>query len=325
VKFPRRRILHLAAGAAALPAVSRLAWAQSYPTRPVRWLVGYPAGGPTDIIARIVTQYLSERLNQAFVIENRPGANSNVATEAVVRSPADGYTLIQITVSNAINATLYDNLNFDLVQDLAPVASINRGPGVMEVNPSFPAKTVPEFIAYAKANPGKINVATGPNGDPPHVYAELFKVMTGIKVVNVPYRGSAPAIVDLLGGQVQAMFNPMPSSIEHIKAGKLRALAVTTATRSDALPEVPTIGEFVSRYEASGWQGVAAPKNTPTEIVEKLNKEINTALSDSRMKARLADLGSMVLPGSPTDFGTLISNETQKWAKAVKFAGIKPD
>ena len=325
MKFPRRRILHLAAGAAALPAVSRLAWAQSYPTRPVRWLVGYPAGGPTDIIARIVTQYLSERLNQAFVIENRPGANSNVATEAVVRSPADGYTLIQITVSNAINATLYDNLNFDLVQDLAPVASINRGPGVMEVNPSFPAKTVPEFIAYAKANPGKINVATGPNGDPPHVYAELFKVMTGIKVVNVPYRGSAPAIVDLLGGQVQAMFNPMPSSIEHIKAGKLRALAVTTATRSDALPEVPTIGEFVSRYEASGWQGVAAPKNTPTEIVEKLNKEINTALSDSRMKARLADLGSMVLPGSPTDFGTLISNETQKWAKAVKFAGIKPD
>jgi tripartite-type tricarboxylate transporter receptor subunit TctC len=324
MKLPRRSFLHLAAGAAALPLSSRIARADTYPSRPVRWLVGYPAGGPTDIIARIMAQYLSERLNQAFVIENRPGANSNVATEAVVRASPDGYTLIQITLSNALNTTLYNNLNFDLVEDLAPVASINRGPGVMEVNPSFPAKTVPEFIAYAKANPGKINVATGPNGSPPHVYAELFKVITGVNVVNVPYRGSAPAIVDLLGGQVQAMFDPMSSSIEHIRAGKLRALAVTTATRSDALPDVPTIGEFVSGYEASAWQGVAAPKNTPTEIVERLNKEINTALSDSKIKARLGDLGSMVLPGSPTDFGTLISNETQKWAKLIKFAGIKP-
>ena len=321
----RRQFLHLAAGAAALPAVSRIARAQTYPTRPVRIIVGFPPGGAADIAARLMGQWLSERLGQPFVIENRPGAGSNIATEAVVRAPADGYTLLLVSTSNAINATLYDKLNFNFIRDIAPVAGIIRVPHVMEVNPSVPAKTVPEFIAYAKANPGKINMASAGIGAAPHVSGELFKMMTGVDMVHVPYRGAAPALTDLLGGQVQVMFDTMPSSIEYIRAGKLRALAVTTATRSEALPDIPTVGDFVPGYEASAWYGVGAPKNTPAEIVDKLNKEINAGLADPKMKARLADLGGTVLAGSPADFGKLIADETEKWAKVVKFAGIKPE
>ena len=277
MKLPRRQFLHLAAGAAALPAVSRIAWAQAYPTRPVRIIVGFAAGGAADIIARLIGQWLSERLGQPFVIENRPGAGSNIATEAVVRAPPDGYTLLLVGTANAINATLYDKLNFNFIRDIAPVAGIIRVPNVMVVNPSVPAKTVPEFIAYAKANPGKINMASGGIGTAAHVSGELFKMMAGVDMVHVPYRGAAPALTDLLGGQVQVMFASMPSSIEHIRAGKLRALAVTTATRSEALPDIPTVGEFVPGYEASAWYGVGAPKDTPAEIVDKLNKEINAA------------------------------------------------
>jgi tripartite-type tricarboxylate transporter receptor subunit TctC len=325
MKLPRRQFLHLAAGAAAFPAVSRLARAQTYPTRPVRLVVGFAAGGPTDIVARLIGQWLSERLGQQFIIENRPGASSNIATDAVVKAPPDGYTLLQVTVTNAINATLYDKLNFDIIRDIAPVAGVSRSVGVMLVNPSVPAKTVLEFIAHAKANPGKINMASGGNGTNQHLYGELFKTMAGVDMQHVPYRGSAPALTDLIGGQVQIIFEPMQSSIEYVRAGKLRALAVTTATRSDALPDIPTLGEFLPGYEASGWQGVGAPKNTPAEIIEKLNQEINAGLADSKMKARLSGLGLIVLTGSPTDFGRFIAAETKKWDKVVKFAGIKPD
>ena len=325
MKLPRRRFLHLAAGAAVLPAVSRVARAQAYPTRPVRIIVGFAPGGATDIMARLIGQWLSERLGQQFVVENRPGAAGNIATEAVVRSASDGYTLLLAHSVNAINATFYDKLNFDFIRDIAPVASIHREPNVMEVNPSVPVKTVPEFISHAKANPGRINMASAGNGSTSHLGGEWFKMMTGVNLVHVPYRGAGPALVDLLGGQVQVMFPTMSSSIEYIRAGKLRVLAVTTATRSPALPDVPTVNEFVPGYEASFWTGIGAPKNTPAEIVDKLNKEINAALADPKMKARLAELGSTALPGSPADFGKLIVDETEKWAKVVKFANIKPD
>jgi tripartite-type tricarboxylate transporter receptor subunit TctC len=324
MKLPRRRFLHLAAGAAALPAASRIATAQTYPSRPVRIVVGFPPGGPTDTAARLIGQSLSERFGQ-FVIENRPGAGSNIGTEAVVRAPPDGHTLLLAASANAINATLYDKLNFNFIRDIAPVAAINREPLVMLVNPSFPAKTVPEFIAYARANPGKINMASAGNGTPAHVSGELFKMMTGVDMVHVPYRGAGPALTDLLGGQVQAMFPGMSSSIEHVRAGKLRALAVTTASRSDALPDIPTVGDFIPGYEASTWSGIGAPKGTPAEIIDKLNKEINAGLVDPKVKARLANMGSTALPGSPADFGKLIAEETEKWAKVVKFSGAKPD
>ena len=278
-----------------------------------------------DIVARLIGQWLSERLGQPFIIENRPGAGSNIATEAVVRAPPDGYTLLLVGPPNAINATLYDKLNFNFIRDIAPVASIVRVPNVMVVNPSVPAKTVPEFIAYAKANPGKINMASAGIGSSAHVAGELFKMMTGVDMVHVPYRGAAPALTDLLGGQVQVCSPRMPASIEYIKAGKLRALAVTTATRSEALPDVPTVGEFVPGYEASSWYGVGAPKNTPAEIVDKLNKEINAALADPKIKARLADLGGTALAGSPADFGKLIADETEKWGKVIRAANIKPN
>jgi tripartite-type tricarboxylate transporter receptor subunit TctC len=324
MKLARRKFLHLAAGAAALPAVSRVARAQTYPTKPVRLIVGFGPGGVSDILSRLMGQWLSERLGQPFVIENRPGAGTNIATEAVVRVPADGYTLLLLTSSNAINATLYEKLNFDFIRDIAPVAGIALVPSVMEVNPSFPAKTVPEFIAYAKANPGKINMAAVGPGSSTHIFGELFKMMAGVDMVPVHYSSSAPALTDLIGGRVQVMFDPLISSIEHIKAGKLRALAVTTATRSEALPDVPTAGEFVPGYEALLWQGIGAPKNTPTEIVDKLNKEINAALADPKIKARLADLGGSVLVNSPAEFAKLIANDTEKWGKVIKFAGIKP-
>jgi tripartite-type tricarboxylate transporter receptor subunit TctC len=295
------------------------------PSRPVRIIVGFPAGGGVDIIARLMGQWLSERLGQPFLIENRPGAGSNIATEVVVRAPADGYTLLLVHASNAINATLYDKLNFNFIRDIAPVAGIIIVPNVMVLNPSVPAKTVPEFIAYAKANPGKINIASGGIGGPSHVSAELFKMMTGTDMLLVSYRGMAPAVTDLLAGQVQLMFNSLPASIEYIKAGTLRALAVTTATRSETLPSIPTMREFVPGYESPTWYGVGVPKNTPAEIVDKLNKEVNAALADPKMKARLADLGGEALPGSSVAFGKFIAEETEKWAKVVKFSGAKAD
>jgi len=325
MKLPRRQFLHLAAGAAALPVVLQVATAQPYPTRPVRVTVGFPAGGVADILARLIGQRLSERLGQPFIVENRPGASSNVATEAVVRAPPDGYTLLMVGTPNAINATLYDKLNFDFIRDIAPVASINRGPLVMEVNPVVPAKTVPEFIAYAKANPGKINMASPANGTAGHVAGELFKMMTGVNMLHVPYRGSPQAITDLLGGQMQVTFDPLISSIEHIRAGKLRALAVTTATRSQALPDIPAVADFVPGYEATQWNGIGAPRNTPAEIVDKLNKEFNAVLADPGIKVRLADLGLTVLTASPAGLGEFIAEETEKWGKVVKLAGIKPE
>jgi tripartite-type tricarboxylate transporter receptor subunit TctC len=325
VKLPRRNFLHLAAGAAALPAVSRIAWAQAYPSRPVRIIVGFAPGGATDIMARLMGQSLSERLGQQFVIENRPGAASNVGTEAVVNAAPDGYTLLVVTSVNAINATLYEKLNFNLIRDVAPVASTHREPFVMEANPSVPVKTVAEFIAHAKANPGKINMASAGIGSGNHISGELFKMMTGVNLVHVPYRGGGPALVDLLGGQVQVMFATMSSSIEYVRAGKLRALAVTTATRSPVLPDIPTVAEFVPGYESSFWTGVGAPRNTPADIVEKLNKEINVALAEPKMIARLADLGGTALPGSPADFGKLIADDTEKWGKVVRAANIKPE
>ena len=325
MKLPRRRFLRLIASTAALPAVSQFARAQVYPVRPVRLMVGFPAGGPVDIIARLIGQWLSDRLGQQFVIENRPGAGSNIATEAVVRARADGYTLLLAISSNAINATLYEKLNFDFIRDIAPIGSIARTPYVMEVNPSVPAKTVPEFIAYAKSNPGKINMACAGPGSAPHVAGELFKMMAGLDLVRVHYRGSVSALPDLIAGQVQVMFDPLPSSIAHIRAGKLRPLGVTTAMRSEVLPEVPTVGEFVPGYEASGWYGIGAPRNTPIEIVEKLNWEVNAGLADPKMKARFADLGVILLAGSPTDFGRFIADETEKWGKVIRAANIKPD
>jgi tripartite-type tricarboxylate transporter receptor subunit TctC len=325
MKLPRRNFLYLAAGAAALSAISRIARAQAYPTRPVRIIVPIAPGGAGDITARLIGQWLSERLGQPFVIENRPGGGTNIGTEAVVRAPADGYTLLMVGGYNAINATLYDRLNFDFISDIAPVAGITRVPNVMVVHPSVPATTVPQFIAYAKANPGKISMASGGIGSTPHISGELFKMMAGIDMVHVPYRGGGPALNDLLGGQVQVYFATTVSSIGYIRAGRLRALAVTTATRSDALPDIPTMAEFVPGYEASFWLGVGAPKATPAEIVEKLNKEVNAALDDLKIKARLADLGGTPLPGSPADFGKLIAEETQKWGKVIRAANIKPE
>jgi tripartite-type tricarboxylate transporter receptor subunit TctC len=324
MKLPRRQFLYLAAGADALPAVSRIARAQAYPTRPVRIIVPTAPAGAGDILARLMGQWLSERLGQQFIIDNRPGAGSNIATEAVVRAPADGYTLLMAGTPNAVNVTLYDKLSFNFLRDIAPVAGIIRVPFVMAVNPTFPAKTVPEFIGYAKANPGKINYASVGIGSAGHVSGELFKMMTGTKMTHVPYRGAGPALTDLLAGQVQVMFPTTVSSIENIKTGKLRALAVTSATRSDALPDIPTVGEFLPSYEASGWYGIGAPKATPAEIVDKLNKEVNAALDDPKMRARLADLGGVALPGSPVEFGKLIADETEKWATVIRAANIKP-
>jgi len=317
MKLPRRNFLHLAAGAAALPALSRIAGAQTYPSRPVRVIVPAPAGGGYDIVARLISQWLSERLGQQFVIDNRPGGGSNIGTEAVVRAPADGYTLLMVAPANAINTSLYEKLSFNFIRDIAPVAGIIVVPNVMLVHPSVPAKSVPEFIAYAKANPGKINLASGVIGSPSHVSGELFKIMTGTDMLLVSYRGGGPALVDLLGGQVQVMFNSLPASIEYIKAGTLRALAVTTATRSEMLPGIPIMGEFVPGY------GVGVPKNTPAEIIGKLNQEVNAALADPKVKARLADLGGTPLPGSPAEFGKLIAEETEKWAKVIRAANIK--
>ena len=324
MKLPRRNFLRLAAGAAAPPAALRFAWAQAYPSRPVRWIVGYAPGGSGDILARLMGQGLSERLGQPFVVENRPGANGNIGTEAVVRASPDGYTLLMVSSANAANAALYDKLSFNLIRDIAPVAGIVRALNVMVINPSFPAKSVPEFIAYAKANPGKISMASVGIGSGTHLYGELFKMMAGVDMVHVPYRSAGPVLTDLLGGQVQVYFASTVASIEYIRAGRLRALAVTTAMRSDALPGIPTMGEFVPGYEASTWYGVGAPKATPAEIVDKLNKEINAGLAEPKIKARL-ELGGTVLPGSPTDFGKFIADETEKWGKVVKFANIKPE
>jgi len=325
MQLPRRRFLLLAAGAAALPAMTRTAWAQAYPTRPVRIVVPAAAGGALDIIARLMGQWLSERMSQPFVIENRPGAGTNIGTEAVVRSPPDGYTLLLLGSPNAINATLYEKLNFNFIRDIAPVAGFLRYPNAMVVHPSFPANSVSEFIAYARANPGKITMASGGIGTAGHISGALFKIMTDIKMTHVPYRGGGPAINDLLGGQVQVYFSTIPSVIEHIRAGTLRLLAVTTDIRLAILPDTPTIAEFVPGYEGSGWQGLGAPKDTPAEIIDKLNKEINAALADRKMRARLADLGGSPLPGSPADFGKFIADETEKWAKVIRAANIKAD
>jgi tripartite-type tricarboxylate transporter receptor subunit TctC len=326
MKLPRRRqFLHLAAGAAALLAMSRFARAQAYPTRPVRLIVPFGPAGATDITARLIGQWLSERLGQQFVIENRPGGGGNIATEAVVRAAPDGYTLLYVTTANASNATLYDKLNFNFVRDITPIAPIVGFPYIMVVNPSVSAKTLPEFIAYAKTNPGKINMASPGIGSTPHVNGELFKMMTGTNLVHVPYRSAAAVMTDLLSGQVQLYFGTTASSLEYVRTGKLRALAVTIERRLDALPDIPTVGEFVPGYEASNWSGLGAPKNTPAEIVVKLNKEINAGLADPKLRARLADLGGTVLAGSPADFGKLIADETEKWGKVVKFVGIKAD
>ena len=325
MKLPRRKFLHLAAGAAGLLAVSPTTWAQSYPTRPVRLIVPFPPGGQIDIIARLIGQWLSERLGQPFIIENRAGAGGNIGTEAVVRAEADGNTLLLASGTNAVNATLFDKLNFDFIRDTTPVATINRIPLVLEVHPSFPAKTVPELIDYAKSNPGKVSLASPPKGTGPYMAAELFKMMSGVDLVHVPYRGDGPMLTDLLGGQVQVGFGGISASIEQIRAGKLRALAVATAARLEWLPDIPTVGEFVPGYEASGWCGVVAPKNTPIAVIAKLNKEINAALADPKFKSRLADLIAPVLAGSPADFSKLIAEETEKWGKVIRTANIKPD
>ena len=318
----RRRLLHLATGAATLPAAWRVAKAESYPTRPVRLIISFPAGGPNDVVARLLGQSLSERLGQPFIIENRSGAGGTVGTEVVVRASPDGYTLLQVNTPNAINATLYDNLTYNFIRDIVPVASIMRTPLVMEVNPSFPTKTIPEFIAFAKANPGKINMASGGNGTPGHVAGELFKMMAGVSMVHVPYRGGAFALTDLLGGQVQVLIDPIPASIGYLRAGKLHALAVTTTTRSDVLADVPTVNEFVPGYEASAWYGIGAPRGTPTEIIDRLNSAINACLAEPVLNARLADVGGMPFSSSPAQFGNFIAAETEKWAKVIKSAGI---
>ena len=323
MKFPRRRFLHLVASAAALPAVPRIAMAQGYPTRPVRIIVPTTAGGANDTVARLIAQWLSERLGQQFIIENRPGGGNIIGTEAVVRAQADGYTLLLVNSANATNATLYDKHNFNFIRDIAPVAGIDREPYVMLVHPSVPAKTIPEFITYAKANPGKLNMASAGNGTGTHVSGELFKMMTGINMAHVPYRGGAPVLTDLLAGQVQVYFGIPASSVGHIGAGKLRALAVTSASRSHALPDVPSISEFVPGYEASIFYGLGVPKNTPMEIIDRLNKEVNAGLSDPKIKSRLVDQGGVPFSGSPVDFAKLIADETEKWAKVIKFAGIK--
>ena len=322
-EISRRQLLNLIAGAAALPAFSRIARAETYPSRPVRIIVGFPPGGAADITARLMGQWLSDRLGQQFVIENRPGAGTNIATEAVMRAPADGYTLLLVSVANTVNATLYERLNFDFVRDIAPVAGLIRGPLVMEVNPSFPATTVPEFIAYARANPNKVNIASAGKGTPGHMASALFQLSTGLGLLDVSYRGGAPALTDLLAGQVQVMFDNLPTSLEYIRAGKVRPLAVTTVTRSQALPDLPTVGEFVPGYEVSSWFGIGAPTNTPEEIIDKLNGEINAALADAKIKARIAKLSSTVLASSPADFGRLIAAETEKWERLIRAANIK--
>jgi tripartite-type tricarboxylate transporter receptor subunit TctC len=323
--LPRRQFLSLIAGAAAMPAASRIAHAQTYPTRPVCWIVPFAAGGPTDILARLMGQWLSERLGQPFIIDNRPGAGSNVGTEAVVHAPPDGYTLLLVGPPSAINATLYDKLNFVFLRDIAPVVGIIRVPNVMVVHPSVPAKSVPEFIAYARTNPGKINMASSGNGTSPHLAGELFKMMTGVDMVHVPYRGAAPALTDLIAGQVQVYFATAPTLIDYSGTDKLRLLAVTTATRFDTLPNIPPVNDFVPGYEASAWYGVGVAKSTRAEVVDTLNKEINAALADPKIKARLAGLGGTVLASSPADFGTLIADETRKWAKVIRAANIKAD
>ena len=326
MKLPhRRQFLHLASGAVALPALSRIASAQTYPTRPVRLVVGFAAGQAIDILARLIAQSLSERFGQQFIVENRPGGGGNIATEAVVRAPPDGYTLLAVGSNNMINATLYEKLNFDFIRDIALVASIYRVPQVMEVNPSFPDKTLPELIAYAKANPGKINFASAGNGSVAHVTAELFKMMAGVNMQHVPYRGAAPALTDLLGGQVHLMFDNMPSSIEHIRAGRLRPLAVTATARLEGLPDVPTVADFLPGFETSAWAGIGAPKKTPAEIIGQLNRETNAALADPKLKARVADLGGMVFPLSPAEYEKRVAEETEKWGKVVKFSGARPD
>jgi tripartite-type tricarboxylate transporter receptor subunit TctC len=325
MKLPRRRFLHLAA-CAALPAMSRIAWAQTYPSRPVHLIVGFAAGGPLDVTARLTGQWLSERFRQSFIVDNRPGAASNIGTELVVRAPPDGYTLLMVSASNATNATLYSKqLDFNFIRDIAPVAGIIRTPLVMEVNPSFPAKTVPEFIAFAKANPGKINMTSGGIGALSHVSGELFKMMAGVNLVHVPHRGGEPALTDLLGGRVQVLFDPIPASIGYLRAGKLRALAVTTTTRSDVLPDIPTVDEFIPGYEATAWYGISAPRGTPTAIIDTLNREINAGLADPTMKARIADLGGSPMPMTPTDFGKFIADETEKWRKVIQVANIKAE
>ncbi|MDF2118426.1 tripartite tricarboxylate transporter substrate binding protein [Roseiarcaceae bacterium H3SJ34-1] len=323
--LPRRKFLHLAAGAVALPAVSRVSWAETYPSQPVRVIVGFAAGGPNDILARLIGQWLSKRLGHPFVIENRPGAGSNIATEAVVRAPPDGYTLLLVGSPNAINATLYDRLNFNFIRDIAPVASFMRGALVLAVHPSVPARTLPEFIVYAKANPGKLSYASGGVGGITHITAELFKMMAGVEMVHVPYRGVAPALTDLLAGQVQALFANPAQCIPHIGAGRLRALAITTTARSESLPGIPALGEVVPGYEASSFFGFGAPRNTPGNIIDKLNTHINAILADPEIKARIADLDGAILVGSPADFGQLVAQETQKWEKVIHAAGIKAE
>jgi tripartite-type tricarboxylate transporter receptor subunit TctC len=325
MKLLRRRFLHLAAGAAVLPVAAWTARAQTYPSRPVRLLVGFGAGGAPDILARLMAQWLSDRLGQPFVVENRVGGSSGIATETVVQAPADGQTLLLASLANAVNATLYEKLNYNFIRDIAPVAGISRDPNVMVVVPSFPAKTVPEFIAYAKANPGKINMASPGVGTSPHMAGELFKYMTGVDMAHVAYRGSPPALADLLAGQVQVYFAPIAAAIDYVKGGRLRALGVTTAVRADALPDVPAMAEFVPGYESSAFYGIGAPRNTPADVVDKLNKEINAGLADATLKARFAALGSVAFPGPPADFGKLVADETEKWSKVIRAANIKPE
>jgi tripartite-type tricarboxylate transporter receptor subunit TctC len=325
MKFQRRQFLHLAAGAAMLPAVSTIAKAQAYPSRPIRLIIGYTPGGSADLTARLMGQWLSERLGQPFVIENRPGGGTNIATEAVVRAPPDGYTLLLAAPANAVNATLYDKLNFNFLRDVEPVAGIIRFPNVVVVNPQVPVKTIPELIAYAKANPGKLNMASSGNGSTIHMSGELFKMLTGINMVHVPYRGGAPALTDMISGQVQVMFDNIPTCAEHVKSGKLRGLAVTSTTRSEVLPDLPTVADFLPGYEASAWYGIVAPKNTPPEIIDTLNRATNAVLADPAAKTRFAELGAILLPGSAADFGKLLADETEKWGKVVKFSGAKVD
>jgi tripartite-type tricarboxylate transporter receptor subunit TctC len=318
-------IVRLAAVFSMLLAAMGAASAQDYPNRPIRFVVGYPAGGTTDILARIIGQYMSDRLGQPVIIENKPGAGNNIGTEFVVRAPADGYTMLLVNPANAINTTLYEKLSFNFTNDIAPVGGLMRVPNVMEVNPAVPAKTVPEFIAYAKANPGKVNLASSGAGTSIHMSGELFKMMVGVNMQHVPYRGSAPMLIDLISGQVQVTFDNMPSSIQHVREGKLRALAVTTAARSPALPDVPVVAEFVPGYEASAWFGIGVPKGTPAAIIERLNREINSGLADPKVRDKLVDLGGMLMGGTPADFGKVVVEETEKWAKVVKFSGAKPD
>jgi tripartite-type tricarboxylate transporter receptor subunit TctC len=325
MKLSRRSLLHLSAGAVALPALSRRARAQTYPVRPIRLIIGYTPGGSADITARLTGQWLSERLGQSVIVESRPGGGTNIATEAVVRAPPDGYTLLLVAPANAINATLYDKLNFEFLRDIVPVAGIIRFPNVVDVNPSLPVKSIPELIAYAKTNPGKLNMASSGNGSTIHMSGELFKMMTGINMVHVPYRGGAPALTDLIAGQVHVMFDNIPTSAEHVRSGRLRGLAVTGAARSHVLPELPTVADFLPGYEASAWYGLGAPRNTPAAVIDRLNDAVNAILADPTSQGRFAELGASLLPGSPADFGKLLADETEKWGKVVKFAGAKPD